>query len=119
MDIHGTVAVAFLVGLVNCVDALDVTNAQITECVEDGALGLFTADGCERARNADAGRCDDGISDATTTVITTTVIATTVITTTVIAFARNVFTTVAMRRRGIAIAVAVAVAVAVRHCGLR
>jgi hypothetical protein len=58
MDIDRAESLTIFVGLVNSVDAVNVPDAQILECIENGALGLFSADGRKGARDTDAGMCN-------------------------------------------------------------
>ena len=67
MDVDGAESLTVLVGLVNGIDAVNESDAQLPECSENSALGLFSADGRKCSGNADAGSRQ---------VIATTVIAT-------------------------------------------
>jgi hypothetical protein len=58
VDVNGAVSLTVLVGLVNGIDAVNESDAQLSECSENGALGLFSADGRKCSGNADAGLCN-------------------------------------------------------------
>jgi hypothetical protein len=75
MNVDGAESLTVLVGLVNRVDAVNESDAQLSECSENSALGLFSTDGRKGSGNADTGSSE---------VITTTVI------TTVITIVRNI-----------------------------
>jgi hypothetical protein len=52
VDVDGAESFAVLVGLVNRVDAVNESDIQLSECSENGALGLFSADGRKGSGNA-------------------------------------------------------------------
>jgi hypothetical protein len=55
VDVDGAESLTVLVGLVNGIDAVNESDAQLPECSENSALGLFSADGRKCSGNADAG----------------------------------------------------------------
>jgi hypothetical protein len=58
VDVNGAESLTVLVGLVNGIDAVNESDAQLSECSENSALGLFSADGRKCSGNADAGLCN-------------------------------------------------------------
>jgi hypothetical protein len=58
VNVHRAESLIIFVGLVNSVDAVNNSNAQLPECSENGALGLFSADCRKGARDTDAGGCN-------------------------------------------------------------
>jgi hypothetical protein len=53
VNVHCAESLTVLVGLVNRVDAVNESDAQLLECSENGALGLFSADGRKGSGDAD------------------------------------------------------------------
>jgi hypothetical protein len=90
-----------LVGFVNRVDAVDVTNAQIAERVEYCALCLLSTNCPESPGDTDAGvRIFTTVITARffATVITARFFATVITTTVIVILSGNVFTAVTVRR---------------------
>jgi hypothetical protein len=106
MDVDSAVVFSSLVGFVNRVDAVDVTNAQIAERVEYCALCLLSTNCPESPGDTDAGvRIITARIFATVitarffaTVITTRFFATVITTTVIVILSGNVFTAVTVRR---------------------
>ena len=90
MHINRTVTLAIFIVLVNSVDAFNESDAQLLECSENGALGLFSADCRKCTRDADTelgGRWSRILGAVITAVITAVIM---VVITVVIANTRNV-----------------------------
>jgi hypothetical protein len=106
MDVDSAVVFSPLVGFVNRVDAVDVTNAQIAERVEYCALCLVSANCPESPGDTDAGvRIITARFFATVitarffaTVITARFFTAIVTTTVIVILSGTVFTTVTVRR---------------------
>jgi hypothetical protein len=114
MNVDSAVVFSPLVGFVNRVDAVDVTNAQIAERVEYCALCLVSANCPESPGDTDAGvriitaRIFATVITAVitarffatviTAVITARFFATVITTTVIVILSGNVFTAVTVRR---------------------